>query len=105
MSEPTIPNDDHKAAISLSILAWAKPHRIEPLAYVSARLTALSSEPVDLKSLRLYVWIAAHPEYFLRHRRDEALAAARARKRRREEHRAESKVRLTAGRSHQSPRG
>ena len=72
----------------MSILAGAKRHRIEPLAYVSALLTALSSEPVDWESLLPDVWIAAHPEYFLTHRRDEAEAAAIARRRRRERRRA-----------------
>jgi hypothetical protein len=57
------------AAIGLSILAGAKRHRIEPLAYVSALLTALSSEPVDWESLRPDVWIPAHPEHFLTYRR------------------------------------
>jgi hypothetical protein len=49
------------------------------------------------KSLLSGVWIAAHPEHFLQYRRDEAAAAARARKQRRVNRRAESKVRLTAG--------
>jgi transposase len=76
------------AAICLSILAGAKRHRIEPLAYVSALLTALSSEQVDWESLLPDVWIAAHPEHFLTYRRDEAEAAAIARRRRRERRRA-----------------
>jgi hypothetical protein len=71
----------------LSILAGAKRRRIEPLAYVSAFLTALSSEPVDWESLLPDVWIAAHPEHFLRYRRDEAEAAAIARRRRRQRRR------------------
>jgi transposase len=78
------------AAIGLSILAGAKRHRIEPLAYVSALLTALSSEPVDWESLRPDVWIAAHPEHFLTFRRDEAEAAAIERRRRRERRRAKA---------------
>ena len=49
------------------------------------------------KSLLSGVWIAAHPEHFLQYRRDEAEAADRARKRRREKRRAESKTRLPAG--------
>jgi hypothetical protein len=53
--------------------------------------------PPHRKSLLSGVWIAAHPEHFLQYRHDEALAAARARQRRREQRRAESKVRLTAG--------
>jgi transposase len=76
------------AAICFSILAGAKRHRIEPFAYVSALLTALSSNEVDLESLLPDVWIAAHPEHFLTYRRDEAEAAAIARRRRRERRRA-----------------
>jgi hypothetical protein len=49
------------------------------------------------KSLLSGVWIAAHLEHFLQYRHHEAVAAARARKQRREQRRAESKVRLTAG--------
>src|SRR5262249_39967276 len=63
------------AAICFSILAGAKRHRIEPLAYVSALLMALASNEVDLESLLPDVWIAAHPEHFLTYRRDEAEAA------------------------------
>jgi transposase len=74
----------------LSILAGAKRHRIEPLAYVSALPTASSSEPVDWESLLPDVWITAHPEHFLTYRRDEAEAAAIARRRRRERRRAEA---------------
>jgi len=74
----------------LSILAGAKRHRIEPLAYVSALLTAFSAEQVDLESLLPDVWIAAHPEHFLTYRRDEAEAAAIARRRHRERRRAEA---------------
>jgi hypothetical protein len=66
-------------AICFSILAGAKRHRIEPFAYVSALLMALSSNEVDLESLLPDVWIAAHPEHFLTYRRDEAEAAAIAR--------------------------
>jgi hypothetical protein len=51
---------------------------------------------MDRRSLLPDIWIAAHPEHFLRYRRDEAEAAACARKRRREKRRAESKVRFTA---------
>lgn len=39
------------AAISFSILAGAKRHRIEPFAYASGLLMALSSNEVDLESL------------------------------------------------------
>jgi hypothetical protein len=60
------------------------------LAYVSALLTALSSEQVDWESLRPDVWIAAHPEHFLTYRRDEAEAAAIARRRRRKRRLAEA---------------
>ena len=65
-----------------SILAGAKRHQIEPLAYVRALLMALSSNEVDLESLLPDIWIATHPEHFLRYRRDEAEAAAMARRRR-----------------------
>jgi hypothetical protein len=71
--------------------------RIEPFAYVRQLLIALSPTDVDLRSLLPDVWIAAHPEHFLQYRRDEAEAAARARKRGREKRRAESRVQLPAG--------
>jgi hypothetical protein len=61
---------------------------IEPLAYASAVLMALSSNEVDPELLLPDVWIAAHPEHFLTYRRDEAEAAAIARRRRRERRRA-----------------
>ena len=81
----------------MSVLAGAKRHGIELFAYVRQLLIALSAADVDLRSLLPDIWIAAHPEHFLQYRRDEAEAAARARKRRREIRRAGSKVRLTAG--------
>jgi transposase len=56
---------------------------IEPFAYVRALLVAMSSDEVDLESLLPDVWIAAHPEHVLQYRRDEAGAAANARRRRR----------------------
>jgi transposase len=71
------------AAICFTILANAKRYRIEPFAYVRALLIALSSDEVDLESLLPDVWIAAHPEHVLKYRRDEAEAAANARRRRR----------------------
>ena len=74
----------------MSILAGVKRHRIEPFTYVSALLTALSSNEVDLESLLPDVWIAAHPEHFLTYRRDEAEAAAIARRRLRERRRAKA---------------
>jgi transposase len=78
------------AAVCFSVLAGAKRHRIEPLAYVRALLVALSSGDVELESLLPDVWIAAHPEHFLTYRRDEAEAAAIARRRRRERRRAKA---------------
>jgi transposase len=78
------------AAICFSILANAKRYRIEPFAYVRALLTALSSDEVDLESLLPDVWIAAHPEHVLTYRRDEAEAAATARRRRRALRRAQA---------------
>jgi transposase len=71
------------AAICFTILANAKRYQIEPFAYVRALLVALSSDQVDLESLLPDVWIAAHPEHVLTYRRDEAEAAANARRRRR----------------------
>jgi transposase len=71
------------AAILFSILANAKRYLIEPFAYVRALLVAMSSDEVDLESLLPDVWIAAHPEHVLQYRRDEAEAAANARRRRR----------------------
>jgi len=74
----------------LSILAGAKRHRIEPWAYVSALLTAFSSEQVDWESLLPDVWITAHPEHFLTNRHDEAESPAIARRCHREWRRAEA---------------
>ena len=85
------------AATLMSVLASAKRHGIEPFEYIRQLLIALSSAEVDLRSLLPDVWIAAHPEHFLQYRRDEAEVAARARKRRREKRRAESKAQLPAG--------
>ena len=53
-------------------------------------LMALSSNEVDLESLLPDVGIAAHPEYFLTYRRDEAEGAAIARRRHRERRRAKA---------------
>ncbi len=85
------------AATLMSILASAKRHGIEPFEYVRQLLIALSSADVDLRSLLPDIWIAAHPEHLLQYRRDEAEAAARARKQRREKRRAGSKSQLLAG--------
>jgi transposase len=79
------------AAICMSILAGAKRHGIEPMAYVTALLTALSSEEVDLRSLLPDVWIAVHPEHFQKHRREEAQEAARRRRQRRTDRRAKAR--------------
>ncbi len=76
------------AAICMSIIASAKRHCIEPVAYVTALLTALSSKDVDLKPLLPDVWIAAHPEHFQQDRRNEAEDAARRRRKRRVDRRA-----------------
>ena len=67
-------------------VSWpgAKRHRFEPLAYVCTLLTALPSNAVDLETLLSDVWIAAHPEHFLTYSREEAEAAAFARRRRRD---------------------
>src|SRR5262249_43238232 len=63
-----------RAAILMSVLAGARRHGIEPFAYVRQLLIALSSADLDLRSLLPDVWIAAHPDHFLQHRRDEAEA-------------------------------
>jgi hypothetical protein len=81
----------------MSILGGAKRHGIEPFEYVRQLLIALSSADVNLRSLLPDVWIAAHPKHFLQYRRDEAEVSARARKRRREQRRAEPKAQLPAG--------
>jgi transposase len=85
------------AAICMSVLASAKRHGIEPVACVTALLTALSSEQVDLRSLLPDVWIAAHPEHFQKDRRDEAEAAARRRRQRRADRRAKARSEAQAG--------
>ncbi|HEY2588099.1 MAG TPA: IS66 family transposase [Tepidisphaeraceae bacterium] len=84
------------AALCMSILSSAKRHGIEPMAYVTALLTALSSEGVDLKSLLPDVWIAAHPEHFQKDRRDEAKEAARRRRQRRADRRAKARLEAQA---------
>jgi transposase len=71
------------AAICFTILANAKRYCIEPFEYVRALLIGLSSDQVELESLLPDVWIAAHPEHVLQYRRDEAEAAASARRKRR----------------------
>jgi transposase len=71
-----------------SIVASARRHRIEPWAYVRALLVALSVPGADLRALLPDQWIAAHPEHYLKYRRDEAEAAARGRQRRRAARRA-----------------
>jgi transposase len=76
------------AAICMSVLAGAKRHGIEPVAYVTGLLSVSSSEDVDLRSLLPDVWLAAHPEHFQKDRRDEAEAAARRRRQRRADRRA-----------------
>jgi transposase len=76
------------AAILFSIVASARRHRIEPWAYVRALLVALSVPGADLRALLPDQWIAAHPEHYLKYRRDEAEAAARGRQRRRAARRA-----------------
>jgi transposase len=84
------------AAICMSIIASAKRHGIEPVAYVTALLTALSSEQVDLRSLLPDIWIAAHPEHFQKDRRDEAEEARRRRRRRRADRRAKARFEAQA---------
>jgi transposase len=81
------------AATCFSILAGAKRHRIEPFAYVRDLLVAVSMGEPDWNALLPDVWIAAHPEHFLHHRRDEAEAAARSRRRRRANRRANASER------------
>jgi transposase len=71
------------AATCLSILASAKRHLIEPFAYVRDLLTVLSKDDVDLEPLLPHNWIKAHPEHVLLYRREEAEAAANARRTRR----------------------
>lgn len=84
------------AAICMSVLASAKRHGIEPVAYVTALLTALSSDQVDLRSLLPDVWIAAHPEHFQKHRRDEAEEAKHRRHQRRADRRAKARLEAQA---------
>ena len=56
-----------------------------------ALLVALSSDGVELESLLPDVWIKAHPEHFLKYRRDEAEAAVQTRRRRRVRRRAKAR--------------
>jgi transposase len=79
------------AAICMSIIASAKRHNIEPKAYVTGLLKALSSGDVDLRSLLPDAWIAAHPEHFQKDRRDEAEEAMRRRRQRRADRRARAR--------------
>jgi transposase len=69
--------------IRFSILAGAKRHQIEPFASIRDLLIAMSKDEVDWNLLLPDVWIAAHPEYVLSYRRDDAEAAASSRRRRR----------------------
>jgi len=66
-------------------------------------LIALSADEVDLRSLLPDAWIAAHPEHFMQYRRDEAEAAARARKGRRENRRAKSRLGSTEAQASERP--
>jgi transposase len=86
-----------RAAICMSVLASAKRHGIEPVAYVTALLTALSSVQVDLRSLLPDVWLAAHPEHFQKDRRDEAKEALRRRRQRRADRRVKARLEAQAG--------
>jgi transposase len=79
------------AAVCFSVLAGAKRHRIEPLAYVRDLLAAISPDGVDWSSLLPDRWIAAHPEHFLQYRRDESEAAVQSRRRRRADRRGKAK--------------
>ena len=85
------------AAVVMSVLASAKRHGIEPVAYMTALLTALSLEQVDLRSLLPDVWIAAHPEHFQKDRRDEAEEAKRRRRQRRADRRVKARSEAQAG--------
>jgi transposase len=78
------------AAICMSVIASARRHNIEPVAYVRELLIALSSGATDFRSLLPDVWIAAHPEHFVSYRPAEAEAAARRRRHHRAERRATS---------------
>jgi hypothetical protein len=63
-----------------------------------SKLIALSSDGGDWESLLPDVWIAAHPEHVWTYRRDEAEAAAIARRRHQERRREQARERsLTSG--------
>jgi transposase len=80
-----------RAAVSLTILAGAKRHHLEPWAYLRDVLLRLGAGETDLESLLPDRWAASHPEYVLQHRLDEARRRAARQKARREHRRAKAR--------------
>jgi transposase len=81
-----------RAAVLCTIIAGAKRHRLEPLAYLRDVIMQLSvdSSREYLERLLPDRWVLAHPEHVLNHRVDESRAKARSRDQRREARRSES---------------
>jgi hypothetical protein len=76
-----------------TILAGAKPHHLEPWAYLRDVLLRLGAGETDLESLLPDRWAASHPEYVLQHRLDETRRRAARQKARREHRRAKARPR------------
>ena len=83
-----------RAAVLCTIIAGAKRHRLEPLAYLREVILQLSvdSSREYLETLLPDRWAASHPEHVLKHRLEESRRKA-ARQRERREQRRESSSR------------
>ena len=81
-----------RAAVLCTIIAGAKRHRIEPLAYLRDVILQLSvdSSKEYLERLLTDRWALAHPEHVLNHRVEESREKARRRDQRRDERRRQS---------------
>jgi transposase len=81
-----------RAAVLCTIIAGAKRHRLEPLAYLREVILQLSvdSSQEFLETLLPDRWALAHPEHVLNHRLDESRQKAQRRDQRREARRRQS---------------
>jgi transposase len=81
-----------RATVLCTIIAGAKRHRLEPLAYLRDVILQLSvdASPDFLERLLPERWALAHPEHALNHRVEESREKARRRDQRREVRRSQS---------------
>ena len=81
-----------RAAVLCTIIAGAKRHRLEPLAYLREVILQLSVDSTRefLETLLPDRWALAHPEHVLNHRLDESRQKAQRRDQRREARRRQS---------------